>query len=137
VTEPKSDGRKSEGTTGLKTQAGTDPALPADRGQAKAVAIKDMSQSGTLPRLVASGRGAVAEQILQIAWANNIKVREDADLVEVLSAIDIESDIPIEAFAAVAEILSYVYRANAGQIPLDDPETSTDEGPIDAPNEPA
>ena len=86
----------------------------------KAVAIKDSSQSGTMPRVVASGQGTFAEQILQIAWANNIKVREDADLVEVLSAIDVDSEIPIEAFAAVAEILAYVYRANAGQIPIDE-----------------
>ena len=40
--------------------------------------------------------------------------------MEILSAIDVESEIPIEAFAAVAEILSYVYRANAGLIPLED-----------------
>lgn len=86
----------------------------------KAVAIKDSSQSGTMPRVVASGQGTFAEQILQIAWANDIKVREDADLVEILSAIDVDSEIPIEAFAAVAEILAYVYRVNAGQIPIDE-----------------
>jgi flagellar biosynthesis protein len=86
----------------------------------KAVAIKDTSQSLTKPRVVASGQGTFAEQILQIAWANNIKVREDADLVEVLSAIDVDSEIPIEAFAAVAEILAYLYRANSGEIPIDD-----------------
>ena len=92
-----------------------------DRSAAKAVAIKDASIAGNLPRVVANGRGSVAEQILQIAWANDIKVREDADLVEVLSAIDVESEIPIEAFATVAEILSYVYKANAGEIlPPDD-----------------
>ncbi|MEE2999617.1 MAG: EscU/YscU/HrcU family type III secretion system export apparatus switch protein [Pseudomonadota bacterium] len=85
----------------------------------KAVAIKDKSQSLTKPRVVASGQGTLAEQIVQIAWANNIKVREDADLVEILSAIDIDSEIPIEAFAAVAEILAYVYRANSGEIPID------------------
>ncbi len=108
--------------------AGAEPAPHSERGPAKAVAITDSSQSGTLPRVVASGHGAIAEQILQIAWANDIKVREDADLIEILSAIDIDSEIPIEAFAAVAEILSYVYRANAGQIPLDDPE-GTDHDP--------
>jgi flagellar biosynthesis protein len=123
VTEP-----KSGDPAGLDMQVGADAAQqPAGRGAAKAVAISDTSQSGTLPRLVASGRGAIAEQILQIAWANDIKVREDADLVEVLSAIDVESAIPIEAFAAVAEILSYVYRANAGEIPLDEPQSSLTE----------
>ena len=85
----------------------------------KAVAVKDKSQNLTKPRVVASGQGTLAEQIVQIAWANNIKVREDADLVEILSAIDIDSEIPIEAFAAVAEILAYVYRANSGEIPID------------------
>ena len=86
----------------------------------KAVAIKDTSQSLAMPRVVAAGQGTFAEQILHVAWANNIKVREDADLVEVLSAIDVDSEIPIEAFAAVAEILAYLYRINGGEIPIDD-----------------
>ena len=88
----------------------------------KAVALVDERQSGILPRVVASGRGTFAEQILQIAWANDIKVREDADLVEILTAIDVDFEIPIEALAAVAEILSYVYRANAGLVPLEEEE---------------
>jgi flagellar biosynthesis protein len=91
-----------------------------ERARAKAVAIKDTTDDGARPRLVASGQGAVAEQMLQIAWANNIKVREDADLVEILSAIDLDSEIPVEAIAAVAEILSYVYRANGGERPLEE-----------------
>jgi flagellar biosynthesis protein len=62
--------------------------------------------------VVATGKGHVAEQILEVAFANGVKVREDADLVELLSAIDIDSEIPIEAIAAVAEILAHVYRAN-------------------------
>lgn len=123
MTEP-----KTGALSGVDISAGAEPEPHSERGPAKAVAIKDSSQSGTLPRMVASGQGAVAEQILQIAWANDIKVREDADLIEILSAIDIDSEIPIEAFAAVAEILSYVYRANAGEIPLDDPE-GTDHDP--------
>jgi flagellar biosynthesis protein len=81
----------------------------------KTVALKNSSQMGKMPHVVASGQGSIAEQILQIAWANNIKVREDADLAEILSAIDINSEIPIEALAAVAEILTYVYKANAAE----------------------
>ena len=86
----------------------------------KAVAIKDRRQGSAMPSVVASGHGTFAEQILQIAWANNIKVREDADLVEILAAIDVDSEIPIEAFAAVTEILAYVYRVNSGEITIDD-----------------
>ena len=88
----------------------------------KAAALSDESQNGKFPRVVARGSGTFAKQILEIAWSNDIKVREDADLAEVLTAIDVDSEIPIEAFAAVAEILSYVYRANAGQIQKDEEE---------------
>ncbi len=65
------------------------------------------------PRVVASGRGALAEQILQIAFDRGVKVRSDADLAEILATIEVESEIPIEALAAVAEILSYVYRTQS------------------------
>ena len=80
-----------------------------------AVALEERAGSQT-PKITASGRGFVAEQILQIAFASGVKVREDADLVQILSAVDVDSDIPTEAFAAVSEILAYVYRAN-GQTP--------------------
>jgi len=65
------------------------------------------------PRVVASGRGAVAEQILRIAFDRGVKVRSDADLAEILATIEVESEIPLEALAAVAEILSYVYRTQS------------------------
>ncbi|TWB21910.1 flagellar biosynthesis protein [Nitrospirillum amazonense] len=85
-----------------------------------AVALQHMAEG--LPRIVATGQGAVAEQILELAFANGVKVRQDADLAEILSVIDIDSEIPIEALAAVAEILAHVYRANgrlSSGVPLD------------------
>lgn len=84
---------------------------PPPRAQAVSVALES-SDEGRAPRVVAAGRGTVAEQILALAFANGVKVREDADLAELLSAVDLDSEIPLEAFTAVAEILSYVYRAN-------------------------
>ena len=95
--------------------------------QQKAVALDHDPEGRFAPHIVAKGRGAVAEQILQIAFAHGIRVREDADLVELLSKVDVDSDIPLEAFAAVAEILAYIYRAN-GQMPppaLETPATGT------------
>ena len=77
-----------------------------------AVALKYDPETQYAPKVVASGRGGIAEQILAIAFAKGIKVREDADLAELLSLIDIDSEIPIEAFVPVAEILAYIYRAN-------------------------
>lgn len=84
---------------------------PAPARQSKAVALSYDQAASDTPRIAATGRGAVAEQILAIAFANGVKVREDADLVEILSLIDVDSPIPLEAFAAVAEILRYVYQA--------------------------
>ena len=77
-----------------------------------AVALSRYNESTDLPRVVAGGHGLVARQILDIAYANGVKVREDADLAQLLTSIDVDSDIPVEAFAAVAEILSYVYQSN-------------------------
>jgi flagellar biosynthesis protein len=78
------------------------------------------------PRVVAKGRGKLAEQILAIAFDRGVKVRNDADLAEILAAIEVDSEVPLQALAAVAEILTYVYRASApppaaGDTPGDTP----------------
>jgi len=84
-----------------------------------AVALDQKPRSGDLsgarphqPRVAATGRGAVAEQILAIAFAEGVPVREDPDLVELLATLELDAEIPVDAIAAVAEILSYIYRAN-------------------------
>lgn len=84
-----------------------------------AVALKEGGEEGVMPLIAAAGRGKIAEQILQIAYENGIKVRTDADLAEILAKIELESPIPAEAFMAVAEILSYVYHANGEPDPFD------------------
>jgi flagellar biosynthesis protein len=79
-----------------------------------AVAIKgENANPDSQPKIIASGRGKLAEQILEIAFAMGIKVREDADLAELLAKLDIDTPIPSEAIVAVAEILAKVYEANA------------------------
>ncbi len=78
-----------------------------------AVAIDNHPGRSGAPRVVAKGRGALAEQILQIAFDRGIRVRSDADLAEILATMEIDSEIPLQALAAVAEILSYVYRVQA------------------------
>ena len=83
-----------------------------ERRRQIAVALHYDRANPSLPRVTASGTGGVAAQILTAAFAAGVKVREDADLAEILAAVEIDSEIPLEALAAVAEILSYVYRAN-------------------------
>lgn len=91
---------------------GLTPPTKDDRPEPRAVAIQGFPADGGGPRVVAAGRGALAEKIVEIAFASGIKVREDADLAELLSVLDPESEIPMEALSAVAEILAYVYRAS-------------------------
>jgi flagellar biosynthesis protein len=69
------------------------------------------------PKVVASGQGETARQILELAFSQGVRVREDPDLAQILAAVEIDSVIPLSAFVAVAEILSYVYRANNQPIP--------------------
>jgi flagellar biosynthesis protein len=96
---------------------GSAPAEDGDKPQ-KAVALKyDRDTRESPPRIVATGVGSVAEQIIQLAFVHDVKVREDADLVEILSKLEVDTPIPLEAFSAVAEILSYVYRAQARHHP--------------------
>jgi flagellar biosynthesis protein len=96
------------------TQNPTKSAVPL------AVALVSGGPDGNgAPTVVATGRGKVAEQILELAFAHGVKVRTDPDLVQILAAVDVDTVIPAEAFVAVAEILAYVYRAN-GLIPPPD-----------------
>ena len=78
-----------------------------------AFAIKDTSSNKVAPKIVAKGFGEVAEKILRLAFDNDVKVRTDPDLVEILAAVEVDCEIPIEALAAVSEILSYVYQEAA------------------------
>jgi flagellar biosynthesis protein len=79
-----------------------------------AVALQYEREKDPAPRVVASGRGYLAEQILALAFARGVKVREDSDLAELLVALEIGEAIPYAAFAAVAEILSYLHRVKDG-----------------------
>lgn len=95
-----------------------EPNLPAKPKVAVAIGAPPPSAELHLPHLVASGRGFIAEQILTIAFAKGIKVREDADLAELLTTLDLDTPIPPTAIMAVAEILTKVYEVN-NQLPPD------------------
>jgi flagellar biosynthesis protein len=76
----------------------------------RAVALRYNSEKDTAPKVAAKGSGKVAEKILQIAKEYNIPLKEDPQLVEVLSTLDLHEEIPPELYRAVAEILAFVYR---------------------------
>ncbi len=78
----------------------------------KAVALRYQEGKDSAPRVTAKGEGAVAEKILRIAEEAGISIREDKDLVEVLSRLDLDAEIPPDTYTIVAEILAWVYRMN-------------------------
>lgn len=84
----------------------------ADKKIKQAVALKYDPQQQPAPVVVAKGKGAIAEAILAKAAEHGIPVQEDASLVEVLSKLDVEQEIPPEMYAIVAEVLSFIYRAD-------------------------
>jgi flagellar biosynthesis protein len=90
--------------------------LKPENGRSVAVAIQGgKTEAGgfdSSPKVIASGRGKLAEEILQIAFARGVRVREDADLAELLVKLDLDTPIPSEAIIVVAEILAKVYEAN-------------------------
>jgi flagellar biosynthesis protein len=78
----------------------------------KTVALQyDDKQAESAPKVVAKGSGEIAEKILEKAAESNVPVYEDKALVEVLSEIELEREIPPELYKAVAEILAWVYKA--------------------------
>lgn len=78
----------------------------------KAVALRyDKAHAGA-PRVIAGGRGLLAEKIIEIARETNIHIQEDPDLVELLAKIPIGEEIPVELYQSIAEVLAFVYQLN-------------------------
>jgi len=78
----------------------------------KAVALKYHPAEHSAPVVAAKGQGHVAERILELAREHGVPIQEDASLVEVLSRLDIDQEIPPELYALVAEVLSFIYRTD-------------------------
>jgi flagellar biosynthesis protein len=83
-----------------------------DRQMKKAAALKYDQAKNMAPRVVARGKGRIAEQIVQVARENDVPLLEDRNLVNVLEAMELESEIPADLYRAVAEVLVFIYRLN-------------------------
>ena len=76
----------------------------------KAAALKYDAEKDQAPRLIAKGRGHVAEHILATAQKNAIPVYKNKTLINMLMALEIDREIPPELYKAIAEVMAYVYR---------------------------
>ncbi|MHC4871406.1 MAG: EscU/YscU/HrcU family type III secretion system export apparatus switch protein [Planctomycetota bacterium] len=77
-----------------------------------AVALRYNEDKEQAPRVIAKGSGNIADKIIEIAEKQNIPVREDPDLIETLSQLDLGDVIPGDLYPAVAELLAFIYRTN-------------------------
>ena len=83
-----------------------------DRQMKKAAALKYDQARNMAPRVVAQGKGHIAEQIIRVARESDVPLLEDRNLANVLEAMDLETEIPAELYRAVAEVLVFIYRLN-------------------------
>ena len=75
----------------------------------KAVALRYDPEKDSSPRVVATGQGETAENIIKIAQLHNLPIKEDADLVELLSKVELDKEIPEKLYMAVAEVFRFLY----------------------------
>ncbi|MFH1077612.1 MAG: EscU/YscU/HrcU family type III secretion system export apparatus switch protein [Pseudomonadota bacterium] len=78
----------------------------------KAVALRYDPNEDRAPKITAKGEGLIAERIIELARQYDIPVKDDPDLIEVLSNLDIKQEIPTDIYIAVAELLAFVYSLN-------------------------
>ena len=71
------------------------------------------AQPGT-PVVVAKGRGAIGDKIIETARAHGVPIEENAGLAMALSEVEIGNEIPVELYKAVAEVLIFILKVSGG-----------------------
>ena len=67
------------------------------------------------PKVIAKGQGKVADKIIEIAREHQLHIHNDPDLIEVLSQLDINEEIPPDLYIVIAELLAFVYSLNRSE----------------------
>lgn len=76
----------------------------------EAVALRYSKDKEDAPRVVAKGRGFVAQQMLSVARRHAVPVYQNQAVTNLLMAVELDREIPPELYQAVANVLAYVYR---------------------------
>jgi flagellar biosynthesis protein len=78
----------------------------------KAVALRYDPEKDRAPKVAAKGTGLIAEKIIELARQNGIPIQEDPALIQILSQLDLNQEIPPSIYLVVAEILAFIYSVN-------------------------
>lgn len=76
----------------------------------KAAALRYDTTKERAPRVVAKGDGNIAENIIKIAELHKLPIKKDADLIELLSKVELNKEVPDALYRAVAEVFSFIYK---------------------------
>jgi len=83
---------------------------PSTNKQKQAVLLRYEPKKDRAPKITGNGRGYLAEKILELARQHGIPIRQDKNLLQILSRLDLHQEVPPEVYKAVAEILAFIYR---------------------------
>lgn len=83
-----------------------------NRRDKKATALSYDQKVDVSPKVTATGRGLIAEEIIERAKEHDVPIVEDESLVELLSTLEINETIPPELYEAVAEVFAFVYNVD-------------------------
>ncbi|AIT28134.1 EscU/YscU/HrcU family type III secretion system export apparatus switch protein [Bordetella holmesii] len=89
---------------------------PEDSSRTASVALRYDENDGA-PRVVAKGYGQLADTIVRTAKEHGLYVHESPELVGLLMQVDLDSHIPPQLYTAVAELLAWLYRLEARELP--------------------
>lgn len=76
----------------------------------KAIALRYDTQKEKAPRVVAKGEEHSAKNIIKIATENGVPIQKDEDLVELLSKVELDKEVPEALYTAVVEVFSFIYK---------------------------
>ena len=76
----------------------------------KAAALRYDKEKENAPRVIAKGEGKVAQNIIKVAELNNLPIKKDEDLIELLSKVELDKEVPEALYKVVAELFSFVYK---------------------------
>lgn len=78
----------------------------------KAVSLKYKMGKDPAPKVTAKGQGLVAERIIALAREHKIPIKEDPDLLQVLSQVEVNQEVPPSIYQMIAELLAFIYKVN-------------------------
>lgn len=91
----------------------------------EAVALSYQQHAQDAPKVVAKGKGKIAETIIEQAKRNQVPIQEDPSLVGLLAELNLNQSIPEELYQAVAEVFAFIYKSDKQAAEEDQQKAST------------